>query len=178
MAVLIEGNSVVIRADAINTKFKGGWNAFKDLVPNQTMCADNELVRVGFMSPSDVEAFIKKLERNGLDFLRGSDAVDIAVADQLRGLSSPASWLEFGHISLGGDPSRTIAACRFTNGAVTKVVMPPDWSFEGSLSQTYGFVPSEHTDKSLRYLRHENGLDVYLNLVTKKEVYIGRTDKS
>lgn len=178
MAVLIEGNSVVIRAAAIITKFEGGWDAFKEMVPNQTMCADNELVRVGFMSPSDVEAFIKQLERNGLEFLSDSDAVDIAVADQLRGLTSPAPWLEFGHVSLGGDPRRAVAACRLTNGTVTEVVMPPEWSFEGSLSQTYGFVSSEHIDKSLRYLRHENGLDVYLNLVTNEQIYIGRTGEA
>jgi len=56
-----------------------------------------------------------------------------------------------------------------------QVVSPPGWAFESSLSRSFGFVPSEHADKSLTYLRHENGLDVYLNSVTGEEVYIGRT---
>ena len=55
MAVLIEAISVVVRADELLKKFPGGWDAFKSIVPNQTLCADNEIVRVGFMSPQDVE---------------------------------------------------------------------------------------------------------------------------
>ena len=35
-----------------------------------------------------------------------------------------------------------------------------------------------HVDKSLTFLRHENGLDVYLNAVTGTEVFVGRTGKA
>ena len=49
MPVLTEGTSVVIRADRLIEKFPGGWDEFKKGVPNKTLCADNELVRVGFM---------------------------------------------------------------------------------------------------------------------------------
>ena len=66
MAVLIEAISVVVRADELLKKFPGGWDAFKAIVPNQTLCADNEIVRVGFMVPQDVESFIKRLQRVGL----------------------------------------------------------------------------------------------------------------
>ena len=59
-----------------------------------------------------------------------------------------------------------------------QVVTPPTWKFDGSLSHSYGFAPTEHVDKSLKYLRHENGLDVYLNTVTGQEVYIGRTGET
>jgi hypothetical protein len=58
MSVLIEAISVVMRADELLKKFPGGWDAFKGIVPNQTLCADNEIVRVGFMTPQDVESFI------------------------------------------------------------------------------------------------------------------------
>jgi len=51
MAVLIEGTSVVIRLEAIHRQFPGGWQAFKLAAPNKTLCADNELIRVGFMQP-------------------------------------------------------------------------------------------------------------------------------
>jgi hypothetical protein len=43
------------------------------------------------------------------------------------------------------------------------------------LSAGYDFVPTEQLDKSLVFLRHEGGLDVYFNRVTGKEVYVGRT---
>ena len=53
--------------------------------------------------------------------------------------------------------------------------MPDGWVYEGSLSQTFGFVPTENADKSLKFLRHENGLDVYYSELTGKEVFVGRT---
>ena len=54
MAVLCEAISVVVRRDAIDKYFKGGWIKFVDDVPNSTMCTDGELVRVGFMTPNSV----------------------------------------------------------------------------------------------------------------------------
>lgn len=174
MAVLIEAISVVIRADAIQNKFPGGWEGFNHIAPNQTLCADNEIVRVGFMSPQDVESFVNRLQNHGLEFLRAGEAIDIAVADQMRGLTSQCSWLEFGHVDIGAKGQR-VAACRLIGSQVMEVVTPPGWEFEGSLSSTYGFVPSEHVEKEMKFLRHENGLDVYLNRLTGKEVYVGRT---
>jgi len=56
-----------------------------------------------------------------------------------------------------------------------EVVTPPGWEFDGSLSSTFGFVPSEHAEKGMQFRRHENGLDVYFNPLTGKEVYVGRT---
>ena len=52
--------------DSINEKFPCGWIGFKDHVPNQTLCADNELARVGFMTPEDVKNFVGALECAGL----------------------------------------------------------------------------------------------------------------
>jgi hypothetical protein len=174
MAVLIEAISVVVRADSILNKFSGGWDGLKNIVPNQTLCADNEIARIGFMSPQDVESFVKKLQSNGLVFLRDGEAIDIAVADQMHGLTSNCSWLEFGHVNMGGTGPR-VAACRLVGSQVMEVVTPPGWEFEGSLSSTFGFVPSEHAEKGMKFLRHENGLDVYFNPLTGQEVYVGRT---
>ena len=58
------------------------------------------------------------------------------------------------------------------------VVTPPGWEYDKSLSSSYGFVPNEHIEKGLKFLRHENGLDVYLNPLTGEEVFVGRTDKT
>ena len=175
MAVLIEATSIVTRSDSIQSKFNGGWDAFKACVPNQTMCADGEIARIGFMTPADVESFVKKLERSGLVYLTGGEAIDIAVADQMRGLVTTCQWLEFGRVNMGGNPKQRVAACRFVGSKSMEVVTPPGWVYEGSLSHTYGFVPSEHLAKSMKYLRHENGVDVYLNTVTLEEMYVGRT---
>jgi hypothetical protein len=174
MAVLIEAISVVIRADALLEKFPGGWDGFKTIVPNQTLCADDEIVRVGFMSPQDVESFVDKLESNGLEFLRSGEAIDIAVVDQMRGLSSKCSWLEFGHVNMSGNGT-SVAACRLTGSQVMQVVTPPGWEYVSSLRSTNAFVPIEHVEKGVRFVRHENGLDIYLDPITGEEMYVGRT---
>lgn len=175
MAVLIEATSIVVRADSILSKHTGGWDAFKASIPNETMCADGEIARIGFMTPTDVESFVKKLERSGLIYLSNGEAADIAVADQMHGLATTCHWLEFGHVNMANDPKQRVAACRLIGSKSTEVLTPPGWVFEGSLSDTYAVVPTEHLAKSMKYLRHENGIDVYLNTVTGHEVYVGRT---
>ena len=177
MAVLIEGISVVIRADALLQTFPGGWDAFATIVPNQTLCSDDEVVRVGFMSPEDVESFVTKLQGAGLTFLRDGEAIDIAVADQMTGLSSKCKWLEFGQVDMSGHGQR-VAACRIVGSQLMQVFTPQGWKFDGSLSSTFGFVPNEHAGKGLKYLRHENGLDVYYNPITGKNVYAGRSGET
>lgn len=175
MAILVEAISVVVKRSAIDDKFPGGWEAFVEDCPNKTLCADSSLARVGFMSPVDVESYVKYLEKNGLVFLESNEAVDLFVADQQRGITVKCNWAEFGHVNLDGDKSKRVAACQLIEGIEEPLLTPDGWKYEGSLSNTFSFAPTEHVDKSLKYLRHENGLDVYLNLLTGKEVYSGRT---
>lgn len=110
MAVLVEAISVVVRCDSIDARYSGGRKRFLSIVPNDTLCTDDDLVRVGFMSPSEVEAFIRQLEKDGLTFTRKGQAVDIAVVDQKRGPTIQAKWLEFAHLTLGGTDNK-VAAC-------------------------------------------------------------------
>ena len=175
MAVLAEAISVVIRCDRLLAVFDNDWNAFKAIVPNETLCADNELVRIGFMLPADVEGFVDTIRGRGLTYLVDGVAKDLVVVDQLRGPLARCDWIEFGHISLDGDANKKVAACRLKGSSQTVVIMPDRWTFEQSLSASFGFVPNEHIDKSLRFLRHEGGLDVYENELTGREVFIGRT---
>ena len=78
MAVLIEAISVVVRADALLTKFAGGWDAFKARVPNQTLCADNDIARVitprvvermtVVISSDDMQSVKNILDANSIDY--------------------------------------------------------------------------------------------------------------
>ena len=43
MAVLVEAISVIVRRNAIESKYRCGWKAFVDDVPNSTLCADDEI---------------------------------------------------------------------------------------------------------------------------------------
>ena len=63
MPVLIEAISIGIRAEVVNKLYPGGWDGFRDDCPNKTLCADNELIRVGFMNPTDAQQGDKMRER-------------------------------------------------------------------------------------------------------------------
>jgi hypothetical protein len=114
----------------------------------------------------------------GLEFLRDGEAIDVAVVDQMRGITSKCNWLEFGHVNIGGDSEPLVAACRLVGSTLMQVVLPPNWEFKDSLSSTFAFVPSEHASNGMKFLRHENGVDVYLNPITGEEMYVGRTGES
>lgn len=172
MAVLVEAISVVIRRSRIESRYPGGWDGFVHDSPNQSLCADSDLARIGFMSPMDVEKFCQALESRGLLFQRDGKAVDLAVVDQLRGPTIPCDWLEFGHVELRGN---RISACRIVGSEDAHAVTPDGWRYETSLSARHGFVPSGATDRSLVMLRREGQLDVYVNRLTGEEVYVGRT---
>ena len=110
MAVLIEAISVIIKRDAILRAFSENWNEFVQFAPNNTLCADDEIARVGFMTPVDVEKFTNQLESKGIKFLENGRAIEIAIVDQFNGIISNCDWIEFGHIKLEG--KYKIAACR------------------------------------------------------------------
>ena len=109
MAVLVEAISVIVRRPAIAERFNGGWPAFQRAIPNATGCYDDDLARVGFMTPADVEAFVSELEAGGLIFRREGKAGDFAVVDQLRGPTVPAPWLEVAKVELF-EPKLTVCA--------------------------------------------------------------------
>jgi hypothetical protein len=174
MPVLVEAISVIVRSAAIHAKYVGGWDAFLNAVPNQTLCFDSDLVRVGFMSPPDVKHYVNGLIANGLAFVDGGSAVDFVVVDQREGPTAQCDWVEFYRITvfaLGG----TIAVCRLRGNESHRVALPGNWDYHRSLSCEHGFVPNEQVQDQLKFLRRDGELDVYLNLATGKEVFVGRT---
>jgi len=173
MAVLVEAISVIVRIDAIHEKYPGGWEAFREAVPNRTLCADGEVARVGFMAPPNAEAFVGHLERSGLQFLEEGKSVDIVVVDQMMGPVCPCNWAEFGQAQLG-DGGNRITVSRMAGSELQQVALPEGWGYEGSLSQQFTLVPAENFGESMRFLRPQGGVDVYLDLETGKEVYTGR----
>jgi hypothetical protein len=175
MAVLAEGISVMIRCDRLLAAFGNDWDAFKAIVPNQTLCADNELIRIGFMSPADAEIYVGKLCQRGLIYIADGTAKDLVVVDQLHGPLARCEWIEFGHVNLDGYTKRRVAACRLKGSTQMVVITPEGWTFEESLTASFGFTPNTHLEKSLTFLRHENGLDIYRSQLTGKEVYVARS---
>jgi hypothetical protein len=128
------------------------------------------------MSPVDVESFINELEKLGFIYLADGKSSEIAVIDQIKGYMIPCDWLDAGQVKINNGQHK-VAACKLKKCQLEYIIFPEGWDYDQSLSRAYAFVPSEHVDKSLKYLRHENGLDVYLNLLTNEEVYVGRPSK-
>lgn len=183
MAVLCEALSVIVRYRAIDSKFLGGWQHFETCVPNQTMCTDNDLVRVGFMSPDDVCAFIEQLESDGLTFVQNQKPIDITVVDQRQGPTLPTEWLEF--VRLPMNNGNEVAACwlmdtpRFSadvhlTSLNMQLATPQGWHYENSLSASTKFVANEEKLEKLKFLRQEDSKDIYLDISSGIEVFATR----
>lgn len=162
---------MVVRRARIREQYPGGWDGFVRDCPNQTLCADSDLARVGFMAPADVENFCRSLEVYGFIFQRDNKAIDFAVVDQLTGPTTPCDWLEFGILLDGNE----VAACRMPGSQDRHVLTPDRWRYEGSLSARFTFVPGRPEASGVVFLRHEDGIDVYFNRLTKEEGFMGRT---
>ena len=193
MPVLAEATSVIIRRKAIDEKFSNGWEGFQRIVPNSTLCFDEELVRVGFMSPQDVQVFVAKLQEQGLTFLEDNKAIDIAIVDQQRGLTTECEWLMFIHLKINESGDK-VATCwlipeeripvagihmptNWQPGEKIKLATPPDWTYESSLSQKCRCVENENVNKEIIFGGNEGGIDVYLDLKIGKKLFEGRTSK-
>ena len=184
MAVLVEGLSVIIRKDAIKRSFRGGWRAFLRTIPNRTFCADEDLVRVGFMIPNDVQTYIDMMKDHGLCFLDQGSPVDIAVVDQLTGPTTKCDWLEFSRFPVDDSEGRISACWLFegprvgyglhTKSLEIKIEVPRGWEYEGSLSQDYVFIPLGEEMKQSTYLESKDGIDVYYHTPTGKIRYVSR----
>jgi hypothetical protein len=174
MAVLVEAISVVVRRDAIDRVLPNGWDDFAALAPNSTLCTDEELARIGFMTPTDAKGFIAKLEALGFKFVVGGEAIDVMVVDQQRGPMARNAWLETGHVEVAA--GKRVAAARLAGSELRVIASPDGWRFEESLSANFGFVETERAAERLVFLRREGGNDVFLDRETGKEVYIGRTE--
>jgi hypothetical protein len=175
MAVLVEAISVIVRTASVEARYPGGWPAFRDAVPNPTLASDNEIARVGFMTPEDVQGYIDLLEANGLVFLRDRNAQDIAVADQQAGVTTRCNWLRFGRVTIG---QNRVAACQMVGFESIQLFTPDGWMFEGSLTQTFGFVPKGSLSKATVVVSHKDSMDIYRSRLTGKLNYVGRVKRN
>lgn len=172
MAVLVEGVSVLVRREAIERDVPGGWDQFVDAVPNAMFCYDGELARVGFMSEEDARIFVGHLQALGLASPSGGMATDVAIVDQVRGAAYDTPWLTLGRLNLpeiGGE----VCVALLSGSTEQTLATPATWRFEGSLSQLprqAGAADQSH----LKYLRHQDGVDVYWDSRLGAEVYSGR----
>ena len=195
MPVLCECISVIIKCSSIERYFKGGMDAFYKIIPNDTARSDGELFGVGFMNPMDVKSFIDVLENSGLQFqkskgfslkrLKNRSQNDIVVVDQFMGPTTECDWIEFSQFPVG-ENNTMVSACWLFEG--TRFGLGPQISEDqlNNLAVPHGWTPDQtesisfHADYEsdrFTFLRHENGLDVYLEKATGKEHYTTERDQ-
>ena len=178
MGVLIEGISVVVKRSVIEERYPGGLDQFCLDIPNDTYCADENLVRVGFMHPDDVAAFCEHLKTFGIHYVVNGTAEDLVVIDQQRGCMSPCGWVELWNVYR--DPEVTpatpkVLVCTVIGGVWIEFQEPVGWTWEGSLSESFAFAQTEDVDKSFTYLGEEENVEVYRNELTGRPAFVGRT---
>ena len=177
MAVLIEAVSVVIRLKTIADKYPGGVDQYIKDCPNWTLCVDEEIVRVGFMSTYDAFDFIGSLERLGFTCIVDGELDEIAIVDQFNGIILPCDWLDCLNVVIFKGDIRVLV-CQIMGGEIKAIALPQGWAYENSLSKQTIVMDPVGWNSRMTFIRHENGLDFYLNTITGQEMYVGRTGES
>lgn len=175
MSVIIEAYSIIIQTREIEAKWPGGWIQFNMDVPNRTLCTDGNLARVGFMKYDDAMEYCQLLEEQGIVETNEERADGYVVISQVEGPHTEAAWFEFGHINKDCDPKMKVAVCRLTGDGETPMAYPDWWKFEGSLSDKPNFVRNEEAEQRLERIRRRDGLEIYYDKKTRKQVFVGRT---
>jgi hypothetical protein len=73
---------------------------------------------------------------------------------------------------------KKVSACRIKNSNSKQIVTPDGWNYEKSLNKNYKFIRNEEIYEKVVFSRHEGESDVYLDIETGKEVFIGRSSKN
>ncbi len=174
MAVLVEAISIIVRRLDIDTKYPDGWDGYVSDCPNATLCADQHLARVGFMAPADARLFVERLSDKGF-VTEPPESREIAVVDHVSGPLQAAGWLEVGGVTYRG---HEVCACRLVGDDSGVLITPDGWSWGASLYGAGHWQPESAVDSRWRFVRHEDGVDVFLDPDTGKERYVGRTGLS
>ena len=165
MSILVEAITVVFMNATADRHIKGGVNAVKTIAPNSTFRTDGLISAISFMEPQSTGNFVDTLLNVGMEFVENETAKDIAVIDQHRGPTAQCDWIGFDKTEEGfsiawlvGHPQGVMAVY-------------DNWEPNNDLSFREG-----HIEETMKFLREENGLDVYLDLETGQEYFRPQTD--
>lgn len=168
MSVLVEAITVIFRNATADQLIQGGVSSIRNNPPNGTFRTDGKVSAVGFMTPEDVGHFVEQLKQVGFRHIERGKIADIAVCDQIRGFPVDCEWL-------GTDvDGRGVRFCWLLGEEPGEMATQEGWTYEQSLYSNGSFRADDEPVDHLKFLRTENGLNVYLDEQTGKEVYAGR----
>jgi hypothetical protein len=192
MPVLSEAFSVIIKDSSIQSRFIGGLNRFMTNLPNNTHCTDQQIHRIGFMSPADTGAYINFLTQNGLVFMLDGKFVDIGVVEMILGPTAPSDWLGFArqtffdHMTEFKNHLEEFSLCwlidpSYPGGVALDenmhflVEVPEKWSPDKAL-YTRDYIPAEEINDRLIELGQNKGLTYYWDVQREDISYAGKSD--
>lgn len=174
MSVLIEAFSVVVRNEAIEQKYPGGIDAFRQSCPEGTFCMDSNIIsRIGFATLGDADDFAFSLLELGLSYIVDGEFSEIAVLDQFDGLVIPCPWLEFGSQKIFKGKQK-ISICQVKGCTSMGAAVPIDWIYSNAEGRRCIGMDIKEMEKRFIFLRHEGRFDYYLDVLTSREMYFSR----
>ena len=165
MSILLEAITVVFMNATADRHIQGGVDAVKTIAPNTTFRTDGLISAISFMDPESTGNFVDTLVNVGMEFVEDGVAQDIVVLDQYRGPTAQCDWIGFNQNADGnsiawlvGHPQGDMAV--YDNWLPNNELMFRD----GEVGET------------MKFLREEDGLDIYLDLETGQECFRPQTD--
>ena len=126
------------------------------------------------MRPDNADAFIDNLERLGFRFIVDGQADEIALVEQFNGIVVPCDWLEYRRLVIFKGDIR-VFTCNISGKPPGDFFFPDGWEYEASLSKRTMTLDAESEKNRMIFLRHEDGVDFYLDVLTGQEHWIERS---
>jgi hypothetical protein len=163
MSILVEAITVVFINATADRHIQGGVDAIQKNTPNSTFRTDGLVSAISFMDPESTGNFVDTLLNVGMQFVEDGAAQDIVVIDQNRGPTAQCDWIGFNQNADGNSIAWLIGHPKGIM-AVYDNWTPNDMMFR-----------DDPVGENIKFLREEDGLDIYLDLETGQECFRPQT---
>ena len=164
MSVLIEAITVVFMNATADRHIQRGVDAVKTIAPNSTFRTDGLISAISFMDPESTGNFVDTLLNVGMEFVEDGVAQDIVVLDQHRGPTAQCDWIGFSQNADGNSIAWLIGHPKGI------MAVYDDWTPNDMMFR------DDPVGENIKFLREEDGLNVYLDLETGQECFRPQTD--
>ena len=165
MSILVEAITVVFLNATADRHIQGGVNSVQTNAPNSTFRTDGLISAISFMGPESTGNFVDTLLTVGMEFVEDGVAQDIVVLDQHRGPTAHCDWIGFNQNADGNSIAWLVGHPQ------GDMAVYDNWLPHNDLMFRDGQV-----EETMKFLREEDGLDVYLDLETGQECFRPQTD--
>ena len=166
MAVLIEGYSIIIhKAKALaKAEVLAALGAEDSTLHPMAICADDDLLRVGFLELSHAQEFLTLLETAGLTYKveeSGQEvALDMVMVTQFGELEVDCPWLSVQFTKIKDNTLICLGVLKSDKPA-RAVAMPKHWSLDLSILKRFHEARTQHMLELYDLVNEEPMYDIY-----------------